>query len=207
MQPRLAVLIDADNIHDALAPIVLSRTAELGTPIIRRIYGRPGVMPGWTEATKNELYEYRVQPSVAAAKNSADIALVIDAMDLLYAGVAQAFCIVSNDRDFVPLALRLRAAGQAVHAICKEGDDRYAKAFDSVTELSPRNPIVDAFCKIPDAKEREFGLSEAGKLLRDVAPAGLIPPPGKGRLRKLLEGTGKFAFSGAGATMRVRLIS
>ena len=64
------------------------------------------------EATKEELFEYHTQPTVASAKNGADIALAIDAMDILYAGAVTAFCIVSNDRDFVPLALRLRAAGK-----------------------------------------------------------------------------------------------
>ena len=206
MQPRLAVLIDADNIAATLAPQILSRAVTLGMPVIRRIYGRPGVVPAWMEATKEELFEYHTQPTVASAKNGADIALAIDAMDILYAGAVTAFCIVSNDRDFVPLALRLRAAGKATYAVCKRGGDRYTKAFDLVFELDqPDDAIVEAFRKITNANKQELKLAEVGKLLRAVAPAGLIPPAGKGRLRKTLEATQQFEFLGNGADTRVRL--
>lgn len=206
MQTRLAILIDADNIAAKHAPVVFAQAATLGTAMVRRIYGRPGALPAWMDAAQDELFEFRPLASVAAAKNGTDITLVIEAMDLLHSGVVQAFCIVSNDRDFVPLALRLRAAGKVIHAICKESDERYARAFDSIIELEPSHPIVKAFRKIPSAKGKELGLSEAGKLLRETAPPGLIPPPGKGRLRKILEGTGHFAFSGTGPATRVKLL-
>lgn len=205
MQTRLAVLIDADNISAGCAPDIFAHVSRIGLPIVRRVYGKPSVIASWIEATQSELYECRPQASVATAKNGTDIALAIDAMDIFHAGVAGTFCIVSNDRDFVPLAIRLRASGLWVHAICKQKDERYAKAFDSVLELEPRSPIVEAFRKITSAGRKELGLAEAGKLLRDVAPAGLIPAPGKGRLRKVLEGTGQFSFTGAGSATRVRL--
>lgn len=207
MLPRLAVLIDADNISPVAAPAIFSHVAKLGTPIVRRVYGRPHVMPGWMTAAQDELYEFRPQPSLTSAKNGTDIALAIDAMDILHAGDAQTFCIVSNDRDFVPLAIRLRAAGRQVHAICRQGETSYSNTFDTVLELEPRVPIVEAFRKITTTKDQEFGLAEAGKLLRDVAPDGVVPPPGKGRLRKALESTGQFAFSGSGPSTRVRLVA
>lgn len=203
MVPRLAVLIDADNIAAGSAPSIFAHIAKLGHPIVKRVYGKPGAMTNWADPAHEHLCELRPQPSVAVAKNGTDIALTVGAMDVLHAGVAQAFCIVSNDRDFVPLAARLREAGKQVYAICRQGDQQFAKAFDSIFELEPRHPIVEAFREI--AGDKELGLSEAGKLLRDSPASGLIPPAGKGRLRKVLEVTGGFTFSGTGPGTRVKL--
>lgn len=205
MQQRLAVLIDAENIAASCAPATLAQVARVGTPIIKRLYGRPSVIPAWAEATQEQLYECRPQPPVATAKNGTDIALAIDAMDILHAGIVQAFCIVSNDRDFVPLAIRLRASGKPAHAVCLRADHRYAKAFDSVFEMEAHHPIVEAFRKIVVVGGQEMSLSEAGKLLRQVAPPGVIPPPGTGGLRTALEATGQFVFSGTGSAVRVKL--
>ena len=205
MHSRLAVLIDADNVSATCAPRVFSHVARIGHPIVRRVYGRPSALPPWMEAAQDELFEFRPLASLAAAKNGTDISLVIEAMDLLHADLVGAFCIVSNDRDFVPLAIRLRAGGKLVHAICRDSDERYARAFDSLLELEPRNPIVDAFRKIAISRGPEMTLGEAGKLLREHLP-GVIPTTGKTPLRKALEHTGKFAFSGSGSATRVRLL-
>jgi len=205
MQPHLAILIDGDNVAAESAPAILAHATELGRPMVKRVYGKPAAMTNWADFAHEQLYELRPQAGVAAAKNGTDIALTIEAMDLLHVGVVQAFCIVSNDRDFVPLAIRLRGAGKRVYVICRQGDERLTKAFDTVLELDTRDPIVEAFRKIVRTKGPELGLSEAGKLLRDSTPPGLMPPPGKGRLRTVLEGTGHFAFSGTGPATRVRL--
>jgi len=205
VQPQLAVLIDGDNIAANAAGMIFAHVTELGRPIIKRIYGKAGALNPWTEPAHEHLYELRPLASVTPSKNGTDIALTIEAMDLLYAGAIQAFCLVSNDRDFVPLAIRLRAAGKSVHAICRQSDQQFSKAFDSVLELERRDPIVEAFRKI--AGENELGLSEAGKLLRDSSASALIPAAGKGRLRKVLEATGHFAFSGAGPATRVKLVT
>jgi len=208
MQPSLAILIDADNITASSAPAVFAHAATLGRPIIRRIFGRPTVIAGWIDAARTELYEFRPQPSVATAKNGTDIALAVDAMDILYSNAPEAYCIVSNDRDFVPLAIRLRGSGRNVHAVCRRADTRYAMAFDSVLELDARHssPIVDAFRKIAAGRGPELTLGEAGKLLRQHLP-GVIPTSGKAPLRRALENTGRFSFSGTGAGIRVRLIA
>lgn len=205
MQPRLAVLVDADNISVSFAPAILRLVANLGVPLVRRLYGKPGAISTWEGFAQDELYELRPQVGLTSAKNGADIALTIGAMDILHEGLADSFCIVSNDRDFVPLALRLRAVNRQVHAICSQPDERLLKAFDSVLALATSSPVVDAFHKIVAAAGKsEFGLAEAGKLLRDAAP-GLVPPPGKGKLRKYLEESGAFVFSGTGAEIRVGL--
>ena len=98
---------------------VMEEIAKYGTPTFKRIYGdwtRPTVS-GW----KNVLLENAITPiqqySYTSGKNSSDSALIIDAMDILYSGKVDGFCIVSSDSDFTRLATRLREAGMKVFGI------------------------------------------------------------------------------------------
>ncbi|MEX6689814.1 NYN domain-containing protein [Danxiaibacter flavus] len=113
---RLAVLIDADNVPYANIKEMLEEIAKNGIPTIKRIYA------DWTKPTvsgwKNILLENAITPiqqySYTSGKNSSDSALIIDAMDILYSGKVDGFCIVSSDSDFTRLAIRLREAGMTV---------------------------------------------------------------------------------------------
>jgi hypothetical protein len=116
---RLAVLIDADNIPYHTAKNILEEIAKYGTPTFKRIYGdwtKPHVT-GW----KNVLLEHAIIPiqqySYTQGKNATDSAMIIDAMDILYSGKVDGFCIVSSDSDFTRLATRLREAGMKVYGI------------------------------------------------------------------------------------------
>ncbi|MBC7888933.1 MAG: NYN domain-containing protein [Ferruginibacter sp.] len=116
---RLAVLIDADNVPYSNVKGVMEEIAKYGTPTFKRIYGdwtRPTVS-GW----KNVLLENAITPiqqySYTQGKNSSDSALIIDAMDILYSGKVDGFCIISSDSDFTRLATRLREAGMKVFGI------------------------------------------------------------------------------------------
>jgi uncharacterized LabA/DUF88 family protein len=116
---RLAVLIDADNIPFSNVKGMLEEIAKYGTPTFKRIYGdwtRPTVA-GW----KSVLLENAITPvqqySYTKGKNSTDSAMIIDAMDILYSGKVDGFCIVSSDSDFTRLATRLREAGMKVIGI------------------------------------------------------------------------------------------
>lgn len=116
---RLAVLIDADNVPYSNVKGVMEEIAKYGTPTFKRIYGdwtRPTIT-GW----KNVLLENAITPiqqySYTQGKNSSDSALIIDAMDILYSGKVDGFCIVSSDSDFTRLATRLREAGMKVFGI------------------------------------------------------------------------------------------
>ena len=113
---RLAVLIDADNVPSAPIKAMLEEIAKYGMPTFKRIYGdwtRPH-LSGW----KGVLLENAITPvqqySYTVGKNSSDSALIIDAMDILYTGRVDGFCIVSSDSDFTRLATRLREAGMTV---------------------------------------------------------------------------------------------
>ena len=116
---RLAVLIDADNIPYAKVREMLEEIAKYGTPTFKRIYGdwtRPTIA-GW----KSVLLENAITPvqqyGYTKGKNSTDSAMIIDAMDILYSGKIDGFCIVSSDSDFTRLATRLREAGMKVIGI------------------------------------------------------------------------------------------
>ena len=123
MQPlhdlRLAVLIDADNIPFSNVKGMLEEIAKYGTPTFKRIYG------DWTKPTvagwKGVLLENAITPvqqySYTRGKNATDSAMIIDAMDILYSGKVDGFCLVSSDSDFTRLATRLREAGMTVFGI------------------------------------------------------------------------------------------
>jgi uncharacterized LabA/DUF88 family protein len=116
---RLAVLIDSDNTTASLTTELLEEIAKYGTPTIKRAYG------DWTTqqlvSWKEELLRHAIQPvqqfAYTRGKNSTDSALIIDAMDLLYAGNLEGFVIVSSDSDFTRLATRLRESGVTVYGL------------------------------------------------------------------------------------------
>jgi uncharacterized LabA/DUF88 family protein/Fe-S-cluster formation regulator IscX/YfhJ len=116
---KFAVLIDADNVPYANVKEMFEEIAKYGTPTFKRIYA------DWTKPTvsgwKNVLLENAITPiqqySYTSGKNSSDSALIIDAMDILYTGEVDGFCIVSSDSDFTRLATRLREAGKKVIGI------------------------------------------------------------------------------------------
>ena len=116
---HLAVLIDGDNIPSAYVKEFLAEIAKYGNPTIKRIYGdwtNPGLVK-W----KNVLLEHAINPiqqyGYTTGKNATDSAMIIDAMDILYSGKVQGFCLVSSDSDFTKLAMRLREAGMTVYGI------------------------------------------------------------------------------------------
>src|SRR6187399_3584914 len=130
---RLAVLIDADNVPYSNVKGVMEEIAKYGTPTFKRIYAdwtRPTVS-GW----KNVLLENAITPiqqySYTVGKNSTDSAMIIDAMDILYSGKVDGFCIVSSDSDFTRLATRLREAGMKVFGF---GEKKTPKPFISACD-------------------------------------------------------------------------
>jgi uncharacterized LabA/DUF88 family protein len=118
---RLAVLIDADNVPYSNIKEMLEEIAKYGTPTFKRIYA------DWTKPTvsgwKGVLLESAITPvqqySYTSGKNATDSAMIIDAMDILYSGRVDGFCIVSSDSDFTRLAIRLREAGMKVSVLVK----------------------------------------------------------------------------------------
>jgi uncharacterized LabA/DUF88 family protein len=125
---RLAILIDADNANPERLPKLLSEIAKLGNASVRRAYGNwtSGHLGGW----KNGLLTHSITPiqqfNYTTGKNATDSALIIDAMDLMYAGHLDGFCIVSSDSDFTRLAARIREQGLTVYGF---GERKTPQAF------------------------------------------------------------------------------
>src|SRR5687767_3345428 len=130
---RLAVLIDADNVPYSNIKGMLEEIAKYGNPTFKRIYA------DWTKPTvsgwKSVLLEYAITPihqySYTTGKNATDSAMIIDAMDILYSGRVDGFCIISSDSDFTRLATRLREAGMKVFGL---GEKKTPTAFISACD-------------------------------------------------------------------------
>ncbi|MGH3391728.1 MAG: NYN domain-containing protein [Actinomadura sp.] len=125
---RLAVLIDADNAQPSITEGLLAEVAKYGTAHVKRAYGdwTGTSLKGW----KDHLLAQSIQPiqqfAYTTGKNATDAAMVIDAMDLLYSGRFDGFCIVSSDSDFTRLAARLRESGLTVYGF---GERKTPKPF------------------------------------------------------------------------------
>ena len=155
--PRLAVLIDAENASARIAEALFSEIATLGEASARRIYGdfASPQIAGWTRV----LARFAIQPQQNFAntkgKNSGDIALVIDAMDLLHSGRFDGFCLVSSDADFTRLAARIREEGVDVYGF---GEQKTPESFRQActrfiyTENLIAPVPVDAGAKSPVAE-------------------------------------------------------
>lgn len=171
--PRLAVLIDAENASARIAEALFTEIATLGEASARRIYGdfSSAQIAGWTRV----LARYAIQPQQNFAntkgKNSGDIALVIDAMDLLHSGRFDGFCLVSSDADFTRLASRIREEGVDVFGF---GEQKTPESFRQActrfiyTENLSAPPASDA---APATGGRRTASSGAGP--------GAAPAPGK----------------------------
>jgi uncharacterized LabA/DUF88 family protein len=125
---RLAVLIDADNAQSSITEGLLAEVAKYGTAHVKRAYGdwTAQNLRGW----KDQLLAQSIQPiqqfAYTTGKNATDAAMVIDAMDLLYSGRFDGFCLVSSDSDFTRLAARLRESGMTVYGF---GERKTPKPF------------------------------------------------------------------------------
>ncbi len=127
-EKRFAVLIDADNVSAKYIKNILDEISNYGIATYKRIYG------DWTKSTsaswKDVLLENSVTPvqqyGYTVGKNATDSAMIIDAMDILYSGNVEGFCIVSSDSDFTKLSSRLRESGMLVVGM---GEKKTPKPF------------------------------------------------------------------------------
>ena len=127
---RPAVLIDAENASPRHAGVVFEAAGRLGEATVRRIYGdfSNGRLASWNEAVRKWSIVACHQPAHVKGKNAADIALAVDAMDLMYRERLDGFVLVSSDSDFTRLAQRLREGGFAVYGF---GESKAPRAFRS----------------------------------------------------------------------------
>ena len=166
---KLAVLIDADNAQPSIVDGLLSEIAKYGTANVKRIYGDwtlPG-LKGWKEF----LLQYSIQPiqqfGYTSGKNATDSALIIDAMDLLYTGRFDGFCIVSSDSDFTKLASRIREAGLFVYGF---GERKTPKAFVSACDKF----IFTEVLRSKDEHSEKINRKTTNELKKDTILANLL---------------------------------
>lgn len=147
---RIALLVDADNAPAAKIDVILAEVARHGAANVRRAYGnwKSPHLKGWEAC----LHEYAIRPiqqfAYSTGKNASDMAMVIDAMDLLYAGTLDGFAIVSSDADFTPLVMRLLTDGVKVYGFGEKKTPlpfvNACSVFTYVEALGPQDDAADA---------------------------------------------------------------
>ena len=230
----LAVLIDADNTSAKHAQPIFDEIVKLGEANVRRIYGdfSHGRLAGWEGAIQSLAILQHQQRSNSKGKNASDIALVIDAMDLMYKRTLDGVVLVSSDSDFTRLAQRLREEGLEVYGFgerkaveafrnaCNrfiyvenlldgEGEEKKggsAPARGAGQKKEPpgkaRKIIADAFGE-PDADGWE-NLSIVGSRIQGAHPDFDPRSYGCANLSKLVERSGGFDIRKDGGSVHVR---
>ncbi|MEX8192656.1 NYN domain-containing protein [Comamonas guangdongensis] len=185
LQPRIALLIDADNAPAEKIDEILTELSTFGVINIRRAYGnwtKHGLM-GW----QNKLLEYALRPmqqfDYSKHKNATDMAMTVDAMELLYTEKPEAFGIVSSDADFTPLVMHLRSKGAAVYGFGAAQTPRpfvnacsrflYLEALGEEVALEPAPEQKPAK---PEAEARDHKAEPAEAAAKSDDGAGLRVP-------------------------------
>ena len=113
---RIAVLIDAENVSSKYIKLIIDEVTGFGIPTYKRVYANFSntSATAWQDVLRNYALTPVFQFNYTRGKNASDSAIIIDAMDILYSGQVDGFCLVTSDSDFTKLALRLREAGMLV---------------------------------------------------------------------------------------------
>jgi len=175
---RLAVLIDADNVPHRLINGILEEIAKYGVPTFKRIYAdwtKPHVS-GWKAVLLDHAITPVQQYSYTTGKNSSDSALIIDAMDILYTGRVDGFCVVSSDSDFTRLATRLREAGMKVFGM---GEQKTPSPFRAACdkfiyiEILEQAESTTKQIKLIDLRKKEKLISKPDKNLVNLVTSSI----------------------------------
>ncbi|MBT4078233.1 MAG: NYN domain-containing protein [Gammaproteobacteria bacterium] len=216
---KLAVLIDADNAQALIIEGLLAEIANFGLASVKRIYGdwTTPSLKGWKEV----LLEHSIQPmqqfAYTTGKNATDSAMIIDAMDLLYTGNFDGFCIVSSDSDFTKLASRIRESGLLVYGFGEQKtpssfvsacdkfiytevlraktDENEAISKKSSSELKQDTKLVSLLRNAVEASSDEDGWTQLGPVGSNIAKQspGFDPRNyGYGKLGALVSATKLF---------------
>ena len=141
----VAVLVDCDNVPPDILPYALRMAAQFGRVALRRGYGNHGTLANrWQEALVRLAFTPHLQYQYASGKNTADIALALDALEAMFDHRAETFCLVTSDSDFAYLCRKLRERGARV---CIVGESKTPEALRNASDLffewTPGEPDVD----------------------------------------------------------------
>jgi hypothetical protein len=218
---KLAVLIDADNTSPKIADGLFDEVARIGEASLRRIYGdfSKGQLSGWERVLARHAILAQQQFAYTTGKNSTDITLVIDAMDLLHSGRFDGFCLVSSDSDFTRLAARIREQGIDVYGIGQQKTPEsfrqactrfiFTENFSSVdtsgNKAKPATPVKEAlplFEKVIGELEEDsegwFRLGTVGQRLNNLSPEFDSRTFGHGKLSDLVAAMPQFEIDRKG---------
>jgi len=230
--PRFAVLIDADNTSPQIASGLFEEVAKFGEASVRRIYGdfSNQQLKSWTGILQKYAIDPYQQFAYTTGKNASDIALVIDAMDLLHSGRFDGFCLVSSDSDFTRLASRLREQGADVFGFGEQKTpESFRQAFrrfiytENLLPESPAAtqddgaarkalqppsaavPILNRVIAEMDSEDGWVGLGVVGQRLANIASDFDPRTFGYRKLSDLVRKTGAFEIDQSdGRFLRIR---
>ena len=213
---RIALLIDADNVSHNKIAAMLAELSRYGTANIRRAYGdwASTGLKGW----KDKLHDFAIRPiqqfSYSTGKNATDIALVIDAMELLYTQKPDAFCLASSDADFTPLVMQLKANGHEVYGF---GERKTPAPFvnacttflylDSLDDPAPPVSTPDAAAKPkaktkPAAKEKTAPADKSADKQKPLSQNTTLVTILRGAVEAAVREDGWAAMSAAGSAAK-----
>ncbi|WP_458765926.1 NYN domain-containing protein [Cupriavidus basilensis] len=195
---RVAVLVDCDNTTPEILEHALRVVAQFGRVVLRRGYGNHATLAHrWQEALVKLAFTPCLQYQYAAGKNTADIALALDAMEAMFDSRADTFCLVTSDSDFAYLCRKLRERGAIVHIVGEtKTPDALRNASDQFFEWAPPEPNTEAADPAkskaaavptkPPTKRRPKAVIKAVELLVGDTPDGWV---GLGALGQYLKRT------------------
>lgn len=188
-ETRVAVLVDCDNVSPEILEHALRMVAQFGRVVVRRGYGNQATLAHkWQEALVRLAFTPCLQYQYAAGKDTADIALALDALEALFDGRADTFCLVTSDSDFAYLCRKLRERGATV---CIVGEpktpDALRNASDQFFEWTRPEPVAEP---VPEVSFKAVK-TESAKV--DAAKAEQTKPAIKRRPRFLVEAVSLLA--------------
>ncbi|HEX4842468.1 MAG TPA: NYN domain-containing protein [Limnobacter sp.] len=185
LENRVAVLVDCDNTTPEILEYALREVAKFGRVVIRRGYGNHSTLANkWQEALVRLAFTPCLQYQYASGKNTADIALALDALEILFDDRVDAYCLVTSDSDFAYLCRKLRERGAMVYIVGEEKTpDALRNATDQFFEYQPpeTEPTKDQVKKAPIKKQRPKTLKAAVALLAADTEEGWVSMGGLGQ--------------------------
>ncbi len=196
---RIAVLIDAENLSVNYAKIIFDKVSSYGDVIVRRAYGFEGTFKKWKKAAFTHAVNFKLCPHQVKNKGVTDIAIVIDAMELMYRKTVDDICLATSDSDFNTLAMKLREEGIKVYGIGKSNtvqsfikscnefhtlpdkDDQInnKETVEAVElhEQELRGMLLSACENLPSDNEGWINLASVGSYIKRISPQ--FNPPQK----------------------------
>ncbi len=186
-QDKIAVLIDAENVSKKYIKLIMDEVSDYGIATYKRIYGdftNPSVM-AWQDALRDFALTPVFQFNYTKGKNASDSALIIDAMDILYSGKVNGFCLVTSDSDFTKLAIRLREAGMIVIGMGEQ------KTPNSLVSACETFKFLDLLYQESLEEQAEDNKAAAEKTAKIAEPPAAYRPSEERDTKKASEGRQK----------------